>query len=172
MSFAVNSQDHLYAGTFEGTVVRSTDNGNTWQDISSGLEGPYISALTVNMEARVFAGTIFGGVYINTESTLDENANNTLLPSQIAIEKNYPNPFNASTIIEFYLPSEGFVRFEVYDVLGAKVRELAAKPFSSGRHSMIWDGCDENGRAVSSGVYISRLTLGKSAAYGRMTVLK
>lgn len=73
----------------------------------------------------------------------------------------FPNPFNPSTVIRYALPEESWVRLEVYDVLGRRVRELAEGKQPAGWHSVVWDGRDEFGREVASGVYLCMLQAGK-----------
>ncbi|HDY88801.1 MAG TPA: T9SS type A sorting domain-containing protein [bacterium] len=92
-------------------------------------------------------------------------------PSSFAILGNYPNPFNPNTTIEFSLPKAGFVSLVVYDITGQKIRELVSGDMIHGIHSVVWNGRDENGIAVSSGVYISRLRMGdKIESHGMMLV--
>ena len=74
--------------------------------------------------------------------------------------KGSPNPFNAQVVIGFSLPDACFVRLGVYDVLGRKVRTLVDGEMSSGSHRVVWDGEDDGGRGVSSGVYVVKLDLG------------
>ena len=71
-----------------------------------------------------------------------------------------PNPFNAQVVVGFSLPEAGFVRLGVYDVLGRKLRALVEGKMGSGLHRVVWDGRDEGGREVSSGVYVLRLEVG------------
>ncbi len=75
-------------------------------------------------------------------------------PMAFALGQNYPNPFNPTTVIGFTIPETGMVNVEVFDVLGRHVRSLAARPYQSGRHSVMWDGRDDNGSMVSAGVYV------------------
>ncbi len=94
------------------------------------------------------------------------------LPSGFAIAGNYPNPFNPSTAISFVLPSSGTASLAVYDITGRKVRDIAAGRMTAGTHSAVWDGRDASGRAVSSGVYFARLSLGGAVATHRMMLMK
>jgi Tol biopolymer transport system component len=94
------------------------------------------------------------------------------VPVGFALTGNYPNPFNPSTTISFSLPASGDVILSVYDITGRKVRELVNGPLGAGSHSVAWDGRDERGKAVSSGVYISRLTRGGNAVSRRMVLMK
>jgi len=72
----------------------------------------------------------------------------------------FPNPFNARMVVDFSLPEAGFVRLGVYDVLGKKLRTLVDGKMGLGLHRVVWDGRDDGGREVSSGVYVVRLEVG------------
>jgi len=79
------------------------------------------------------------------------------LARRTALHQNYPNPFNPSTVIAFDLAGRGNVRVEIYDVLGRRIATVADGAFEAGRHRVVWDGRNDLGRAVASGVYIYRL---------------
>jgi hypothetical protein len=76
-----------------------------------------------------------------------------------ALDQNYPNPFNPETAIHYRLPSAGTVQLEIYDILGHKVRTLVDKQMQSGSQSIRWNGTDESGKNVPSGVYVYRIKL-------------
>jgi flagellar hook assembly protein FlgD len=86
--------------------------------------------------------------------------------------QNYPNPFNPSTQIRFTLPAPGPVRIEVFDVTGSLVRTLVNGEFTAGTGEVAWDGTNELGRSVASGIYLYRLTAGRSSITKKMYVLK
>jgi len=88
------------------------------------------------------------------------------------LKPSYPNPFNASTTISFTLPTTGFTSLIIYNITGQKIRELVAENMTAGIHSVIWDGRDESGTAVSSGIYISRLLSGELVTHKRMLLMK
>ena len=76
--------------------------------------------------------------------------------------QNYPNPFNPSTNIQFSLPETGKVRLEVYDMRGRLVSSLIdSETMSAGTFKSNWNGKNNLGEKVASGVYIARLTTGK-----------
>jgi streptogramin lyase len=94
-------------------------------------------------------------------------------PADFGIDGNYPNPFNPSTTLSFTLDKGGRVTLEVYNITGQKVRTLAADEyFSAGSHDIVWDGCDDAGKRVSSGVYLARISMGGRQAALAMTLLK
>jgi hypothetical protein len=83
------------------------------------------------------------------------------VPLQFRLAQNYPNPFNPSTTIEFEVPETdaGFVliALEVYNTMGQRIRTLAQGSYEAGRHRVVWDGSDSDGKRVASGVYYYRL---------------
>jgi len=89
-----------------------------------------------------------------------------------ALEQNVPNPFNASTTITYRVPQAGRVRLVIYDVRGHRVRTLVQETASAGVYSVGWDGTDQGGQSVASGVYIYRLTGAGFALTQRMLLLK
>ncbi len=93
-------------------------------------------------------------------------------PLAFALQQNVPNPFNPGTTIRFALPAASRVRLAVYDVNGRLVRNLADANFEAGTHSIAWDGCDGNGRAAASGVYLVRLTARDGVLTRRMTLVR
>ncbi|MFH1005963.1 MAG: FlgD immunoglobulin-like domain containing protein [Candidatus Latescibacterota bacterium] len=78
--------------------------------------------------------------------------------SGVDLLQSCPNPFNAQTAISFALPKSVFVRLEVYNTLGQRVRTVVESQMKAGEHSIIWDGRDQAGREISSGVYLVRLS--------------
>lgn len=93
-------------------------------------------------------------------------------PAAFNLGQNYPNPFNPTTIISFSLPTASQVSLEVYNLLGQRVRTLADGPMTAGAHSLTWNATDQNGRAVSSGMYFYRLVAGDQTASRKMILLK
>jgi hypothetical protein len=87
--------------------------------------------------------------------------------------QNHPNPFNPSTEIQFYLPDRYEVTLDIYDVNGSRIRRLIdGETRSQGLHTVGWNGLDEHGRAVSSGVYFYRLRSGKLELSRKMVLLR
>ncbi|MCB1182089.1 S8 family serine peptidase [bacterium] len=95
-----------------------------------------------------------------------------ILPRRVALDQNAPNPFNPMTEIRFSLPKDGRVVLKVYDVRGSLVRTLADGRFVAGRHVRVWQGQDDAGRSMPSGVYFYRLQAGDEVFTRRMTLLK
>ena len=93
-------------------------------------------------------------------------------PSGYRLQQNSPNPFNPSTTITYQLPASGDVTLAIYNLTGQKVRTLIDQHAESGHHTAVWDGQDETGHRVSSGVYVYRLRAGDYVETRRMTLLK
>ncbi|MCD6419006.1 T9SS type A sorting domain-containing protein, partial [bacterium] len=92
-------------------------------------------------------------------------------PNKIAIEA-HPNPFNASTEISWNSPTGGHTTVEIVDVNGRVVRTLYDDFSSSGNHTVVWDGMDNVGKAVSTGTYFCRVKSGDMKAATKITLLK
>jgi len=86
--------------------------------------------------------------------------------------RNYPNPFNSRTVVEYLLTGEGSVRLDVVDVQGKSIRILESGNRPAGRHRVEWDGLDRRGAAASSGVYVIRLTQGTSLRNIKILLLR
>ena len=96
----------------------------------------------------------------------------TGLPTGFALGKNYPNPFNPETVIPYSLPGRAPVKLTVYDVRGAKVRTLVDQVLPGGHHATRWDGRDDAGQQVASGVYLYRLAITGAEQTGRMALVR
>jgi len=94
------------------------------------------------------------------------------LPIDYAITKNYPNPFNPETTIEYALPKDNVVTLTVYNILGQKVRTLVNDLRMAGVHKAVWNGLDDSGSAVPSGIYISVFQGNDFRQSRKMTLLK
>lgn len=86
--------------------------------------------------------------------------------------QNYPNPFNPETTISFDLVSPGPASLRVYNSKGQLVRDLMHENLPSGRHNLVWNGLDNNGIAVSSGIYFYRLTVAGHSETQKMMLVK
>jgi hypothetical protein len=95
-----------------------------------------------------------------------------ILPSAIALNQNYPNPFNPQTNIEFSLPTPGNVSLEVFNLLGQKVKTLVSEYKQAGNYSVVWDGTNQNGTAVPSGVYFYRMVTEGFSQTNKMIMLR
>ncbi len=93
-------------------------------------------------------------------------------PRDYSLMQNYPNPFNPSTTIEFAVPSASRVTLAVYNLLGQQVRTLVDREMNEGTYPVQWDGRDDNGVQLSSGIYIYRMVAGEFVATQKMILSK
>jgi thiol-disulfide isomerase/thioredoxin len=92
---------------------------------------------------------------------------------RLALEQNHPNPFNPVTSLGFTVPEgAGRVKLTVHDVAGRLVRTLVDEEMPAGRSRAVWDGTDDRGHGLSSGVYFVRLAAGEESAFRKVTLLK
>ena len=94
------------------------------------------------------------------------------VPTEFELEGNYPNPFNPTTTIRFALPEEANVTLEVYDATGRRVSTLISNQLSAGRYEAIWNGRNDSGSTVASGMYLYRLTAGNFVESKTMILMK
>jgi hypothetical protein len=90
-----------------------------------------------------------------------------MLPAEFVLHGNYPNPFNAATVISFTLPYANDIDLAVYDILGRKTAQLVDGQLDAGEHRIAW-----NAHGVSSGPYFYRISVNGRVDGGRMTLLK
>lgn len=94
------------------------------------------------------------------------------IPAQFRLSQNYPNPFNPETTIKYDLPNDQRVQLVIYNVLGQRIRTLVASPVKAGYHRVVWDGRDEHGNNVPSGVYFYSFRAGEYSANKKMVLLR
>lgn len=94
------------------------------------------------------------------------------LPDNLSLSQNYPNPFNPSTTISFDLPQMSHVRLDIFNILGQRVATLLDESLPAGRYEETWNGCDDHGERVSSGVYFYRLGASERQVSRKMILLK
>jgi hypothetical protein len=97
------------------------------------------------------------------------------LPKTFTLSQNYPNPFNPSTTIQYDIAATSGtvpVEINIYNIRGRLVRKLVDQEKEPGRYQVQWDGHDEQGRAVSSGVYLYRLETGNFISTRKMVMLE
>lgn len=95
-----------------------------------------------------------------------------LLPGSFSLAQNAPNPFNPQTRIDYDLPNASFVKMDVYNVLGQQVRTLVNEFQEAGFKSVVWDGRDNSGSTVASGIYFYRMDAGDFSDTRKMMMLK
>jgi hypothetical protein len=116
--------------------------------------------------------------YVDSTNTGVEDGTPTTpdLPKMFTLGQNYPNPFNPMTVISYDVPESAHgdvhVNMDIYSVRGVMVRALIDEVKEPGRYTVTWNGTDENGQRVSSGIYFYRMRAGEFTATRKMIILK
>src|SRR5262249_25154992 len=160
----------------------SPDDGVTWNPIAGGVTSTSASwtpphEATTTARVRVMISDIKGycaidasdGVFSLVDATTEVAA---APPSVRALFQNVPNPFNPSTRIGFDLPHAAVVQLDVYDVAGKHLRELTQAQWNAGHHEVEWDGRDDRGRQLSTGIYFYRMRSEDFLQTRRMMLVK
>jgi hypothetical protein len=117
-------------------------------------------------------GWLFSLNYIDVVQSTPTSVDDSAAPGVLRQFQNQPNPFNARTTIEYVVPSDGQVKMTVFDARGRQVRVLVDEWLPSGKHTAIWDGRDQDGHLLASGVYFHRLEAAGATRTGKMVLAK
>ncbi|NUM78839.1 T9SS type A sorting domain-containing protein, partial [candidate division KSB1 bacterium] len=93
-------------------------------------------------------------------------------PADYGLSQNYPNPFNPETVIEYQLPQPAKVSLKIYNLLGREIRSLVDREMPAGYHRVKWDGRDDAGRRLDSGVYLYKIHVGNFMQTRKTLLLK
>ena len=138
-----------------------------------GREGP--------IKSIIFSGNFAGTFYLDDirlvaatppAITVVEEERTTALPQAFSLAQNFPNPFNSETVVRFALPERGEVELAVYNLAGQRVVKLAEGAREVGSYTVGWDGRDERGGELASGVYLYRLRAGERAETRKLLLLR
>ena len=94
------------------------------------------------------------------------------LPEKFALHQNYPNPFNPTTNIQFDLPKAVDVKLVIYDIMGRKITTLVNTHMEAGYKNIVWNGTNDYGKTISSGIYIYRIIAGNNIETMKMSYIK
>jgi hypothetical protein len=96
--------------------------------------------------------------YLDQPTAIDANDLAAQIPQEFRLMQNFPNPFNPETTIRFAVPTSSDIKIVIYNSLGQKVRLLTEESFSPGYHEVVWNGLDDTGTNMPSGVYFYRMS--------------
>ena len=150
--------DALYLAA-DRELYHSPDRGATWRALDPGYPGvPWFSDVAVDPSdpSTLYVATRAGLFTLRSRPTAVTAE--AAVPRTTELMSSYPNPFNPSTVIPFRLGAAEWVRIDIYNLLGQRVRRLLDEPRAPGLHRISWSGTDDRGSPISSGVYFYRLT--------------
>ncbi|MFC1693156.1 FlgD immunoglobulin-like domain containing protein [Candidatus Latescibacterota bacterium] len=133
-----------------------------------------ITDVVVNSETNVITGNIahFSDIAVAPKSAGPTAVEENTLPDGFMLSQNFPNPFNPETTISYRLPETSFVKIDVYSVIGQLVRTLVNEIKSAGNYTVTWDGKDNAGSQLRSGVYFYRIKAGDYKLTRKLMLIK
>ncbi len=156
--------------------------------LAADLQGGSIEAmdktyLTLPVEfignERDIANVSLDGIYLaGADGSLIETVARTnasevkVIPGEFALHQNFPNPFNPSTEIRFDLPEAGKVNLAIYNLMGQKIRTLSSGEMTPGYHAIVWDGTNDMGSQVATGMYFYAIQTSEFQATKKMLFMK
>lgn len=155
--------------TFEEENILSSDIIDTFYLVEDREPGDYYYQVrAIDAEDQWSAFSNMEVAHVHPETGVDDDR----LPDLFSLDQNYPNPFNPQTAISFSIPRRGFAELTVYNILGSKVRTLVNSTLEAGRHVVIFDGLDAQGKPIAPGVYFYRLKTESDILTRKMVLIK
>lgn len=161
LSLSKGYQVDFYADLNKNGVYDSPPTDHAWRLEFNGTSGNVVENFSHN--------TNFTDIEWSTAIDLVPVAG---VPEVFVLNQNYPNPFNPETHIKFELPITSKVKIEIFNILGQRLLVLLERDLTPGIYDITWDGRDAQGRALSSGVYIYRMTTANFQQVKRMLLMK
>ncbi|MDD3533789.1 MAG: carboxypeptidase regulatory-like domain-containing protein, partial [Candidatus Cloacimonetes bacterium] len=151
-------------------IAGATVSAGEGQSSTTNSAGAYSQSLpagvyTVSASAEGYKDLIMENITVapNQNTTLNftleptSNENEVQPVTVTALNANYPNPFNPTTTISYDLKEAGWVRLDIYNLKGQKVRTLVNRDQPSGRYRIVFDALDQRGNPLASGIYLYRM---------------
>jgi len=133
-----------------------------------GIDFAWRESRDINKNDQDTTAVLFGNVPYKLVTAIEESA----IPTSFDLVRNYPNPFNPTTTIEYQIAVRGHATLAVFDALGREVRTLMTGIADAGSYKLTWDGRDNTSRPLSSGVYFVRLQTVQSSQLVKTVLLK
>ena len=172
-----DGEGNIYAGTQltdssgmivqNGGVLKSSDKGQTWITIDSGLTDNNIVSLSISASGYLFAGSEFYGLFRSIRPMTSGVLESGTIPPSCILAQNSPNPFAQTTNISFTLNEPSFITLKLFNPLGSEVAALANGFFGAGEHAITFDRGD-----LPDGVYFYRLEAGGESLTRSFAVMR
>ncbi len=162
--FSSLQDDILRVGGF---CVEPWENIGQFVSIDFGVQDPAQNNGSIRLKWLQLNQQMVSGSVVLLESGKMQN-----IKPVFNVDSNYPNPFNNSTTVQFTIPSEGIVRAVIFNEKGSIVRHLMDKPLAAGHHSIIWDGNNDDGISIASGLYLFTIMYEDSKKTLKILLLK
>ena len=172
-TYTINMSVDLGAKTYDVTVTPAGGSAVVLAD-DYGFRAALDTISTFSKQMVI--GGAFGGssgdIIITNNSLTDINIADNGVPTQFALSQNYPNPFNPSTVINYAIPKVTDVKVAIFNSLGQRVNTLVNQKQGVGNYSVDWNGKDNYGHSVSSGVYFYQIKAGDFVQTRKMMLMK
>ncbi|MBI2502946.1 MAG: T9SS type A sorting domain-containing protein [Candidatus Latescibacteria bacterium] len=149
-----------------------------WQTVELPLDSLKIGDPIISLS---FQGNLKGTFYLDDirlvpqaapQPTAVEEERTDALPQSFSLAQNYPNPFNSGTVVQFSLPQSAEIELAVYNLAGQKVATMVKGRREAGAYTVRWDGRDERGEELASGIYFYRLEAGPQVETRKLLLLR
>ncbi|NOX88414.1 MAG: VWA domain-containing protein [Calditrichaeota bacterium] len=161
-------------------IYRRTRKSSEWQLIGYSTEPLFTDYLPDPASISDYFYSVSAEDIHENKSELSEEASimtgleglDNRVPEKFALYQNFPNPFNPTTTIVYDLPETREVRLEIFTASGQKIKTLFTGQLNQGRHKLVWDGTDDAGNQVASGVYLYQLKAGDFVQTRKMILMR
>ncbi|MEW6412402.1 MAG: FG-GAP-like repeat-containing protein [Candidatus Zixiibacteriota bacterium] len=161
---------------FENLLVNETVSGNVYAGPTLTVEDTSTFYWRVTAAGAAKSASEFAAFYpvtIAVESPTDMDEDGLAqLPKVFGLSQNHPNPFNPETEIAFALPVASGVKLEIFNIAGQRVTTLVDADYPAGEHVVVWDGTDNGGVQVATGMYLYRIQAGDFVSSRKMVLIK
>lgn len=172
-SFGAGDDDvYLLKIDSNGHILWTETFGSTGEDYANSVRQTTDGGYIIAGYAEVNGGDVYLIKTVEESPTAVHSEIPERVPDSFYLAPNYPNPFNPQTRLRFQLPEASHVVLRIYNTLGQEIRTLVDSPYDAGLHSVRWDGRDNLGKTVSSGIYLSWLKAGVFVQVRKMTMLR
>ncbi|MBC8375168.1 MAG: T9SS type A sorting domain-containing protein [FCB group bacterium] len=181
-SIAIDFSDNKWFGTW---ALGSYDDGLTFFDgadwvvyetSNSGLPDNWVRSISIDNDGNKWIGTSTGGLGVFNEGGIilgtDDEGDKIGLVTDFRLNQNYPNPFNPTTTISYELPEQLELTLTIYDITGREVMTLVHLTKSAGQYEIQWNGADDSGKQVATGMYFAQLRTGDFSQVIKMVYLR
>jgi hypothetical protein len=148
-------------------IFHWNEGSNQWEQI-----GGTVDTIQNQVSTTITDLGVYGAFTTELLTDVKDDEQGSIIPEKFELRQNYPNPFNPVCNIEYALPRSSHITLSIYNILGQKVRMLVDEYQSAGYKSIRWDGRDNQGREVTSGIYFYRIEAGDFVQAKRMVLIK
>ncbi len=163
------SESYGYLVGTPGAIRMTTDGGATWSVDYANYPAALFTIYSPTPTVAFVCGSQGLLLKKNIATGIQEGQS---LPDKYNVSQNYPNPFNPVTIITYQIPKSGKVELFIYNITGQKIRTLVNSQIKEGKHNVKWDGKNDNGNQVTTGVYIYFFKAGNYQKTAKMIFVK